>query len=577
MKAAAVARPVKSIRSGSAARPAAPPKPLPEAHKAMLERWLALETSLTLMSRRGELTVFQRLKTPVQDAAKRTLRPEHLGQMLALWPGCYKVTRHLCIETSEAAAWAVAADDDDLEPGSDGAAKRKKMTFDWLIEFGHTSAEDEASAAPGADEGSNRGSAIDIDTSRSSPGSTSPSSSSNNNNNNLSSSSSGLSSSSSGVSSSKMRRRRALFEAQIRFRRRRISEILRAHAATAASKAAVMNATSISSSSSSSSLSSSSSSSSSSNSLEHLDQRTLSSSESALVRLGLGLASEKLDVTPAALPCLSFDQEAVDQIVAATSSEEEPASKRVKFSVAPAESSLSPSSAASSASLSSSSASSSSSSSSLSAVALSIDIPAVSSSSPSSAVTTPVEASTSASGHNGVGAAAAPKKKKTKIQLLRERVAAREAADRAAAEASGGDDGRRQRLLRDKLPKFGDCLHAYLLQRGVGSVGKRELVRDIGRRLPGGGAQPAEVRDLLEMLLEAAPKWVRKVEVKQLGTALGRGRNSAASLASAASSSSSSSSSANQLEEVAEIIQFNGSLKYSHVRAKIQAFARRAE
>jgi hypothetical protein len=48
-------------------------------------------------------------------------------------------------------------------------------------------------------------------------------------------------------------------------------------------------------------------------------------------------------------------------------------------------------------------------------------------------------------------------------------------------------------------------------------------------------------------------------------------------LASAASSSSSSSSSANQLEEVAEIIQFNGSLKYSHVRAKIQAFARRAE
>ena len=98
-KPAAAARdPAPPPGAGAAPQAAAAPipaPPLPPAHAAFLERWLALEAALVFFGRRGEPCVFGRLKGAVEASSGRAFHRRHLGQMLALWPGAYVVRRQL--------------------------------------------------------------------------------------------------------------------------------------------------------------------------------------------------------------------------------------------------------------------------------------------------------------------------------------------------------------------------------------------------------------------------------------------------------------------------------------------------
>lgn len=94
-------------------------------------------------------------------------------------------------------------------------------------------------------------------------------------------------------------------------------------------------------------------------------------------------------------------------------------------------------------------------------------------------------------------------------------------------------------------------------------------MRDIAARLPtashaAGHVPAADVKDLLAMLLEAAPKWCRAVQATQLvGGAAMAGRGTATAQRSA--------------EEVTEVIQFDGKLHFKHVQALVQAASHRIE
>ena len=466
---------------------------LPASHTAFLKRWLALETAITIANRRGGSTLFHLLQPIVQEASKRAFRAEHLGQMLTLWPGCYDIKRRECIQKAADITYPSNESDENMAPGG----KRKAPTFDWLIEIGHTSEAEELSQ-----------------TSDSMSVSASSSSS-------LSSTTPSITSSTLAVTSTATaadllapafrrseRPSRRFTGDQLLYRRRRIAELVRAHATSSCS-------------------------------------------------LSGGNMTDSIGVIPTQLPSLkekdiaTTNATGIEQERKTMGNEiadkSEPKEKRVKFSMADGKKeSSSP------------------------ALPATEQLPveaSASSTEPSVALKhTAIDSSSTFSPSDG--AAGAKEEKKSLRDALKARVAAKEKAAREEAAATGGETGRRRRRLCEGLTCFTDCLRAYLLQRGIGAVNKTELIRDMVTRLPPGtpgSASVEEVKQLLDMLISAVPNWVRMKQITEVEMDLRRGASGA------------TSASRKALEAVTHIVQFNRSLTYSHVRARVKAASSRVE
>ena len=467
---------------------------LPASHTAFLDRWLALETSITIANLRGRSTLFHLLQPTVQEASKRAFRAEHLGQMLTLWPGCYDIKRRECIQKATDITYPSNESDENMAPGG----KRKTPTYDWLIEIGHTSEAEELSQTS--------------DTmSVSAPSSLSPSSTTSS----ITSSTLAVTSTATAAApllapafSRSERSSRRFTGDQLLYRRRRIAEIVRAHATSSCS-------------------------------------------------LSEGNTADSVGVVPTQLPSLKEKDIAT---TSATGIEQErktmgneiagkngPKEKRVKFSMADGErESSSP------------------------ALPATEQLPveaSASSTEPSVALKhTAIDSSSTFSPSDG--AADAKEEKKSLRDALKARVAAKEKAAREEAAATGGDAGRRRRRLCEGLTCFTDCLRAYLLQRGIWAVNKTELIRDMVTRLPPGtpgSASVEEVKELLDMLISAVPNWVLMKQTTEMEMNLRRGASGA------------TSASRKALEAVTHIVQFNRSLTYSHVRARVKAASSRVE
>ena len=116
---------------------------LPSSHAVFLERWLALETSLSFFRRRGEPALYGRLKKAVEATGGKAFHPRHLGQMLALWPGCYTVRRQRVVADAASYARGVGGGGGGGARGTGGedndgggSSGNGGYRFDWSIELG---------------------------------------------------------------------------------------------------------------------------------------------------------------------------------------------------------------------------------------------------------------------------------------------------------------------------------------------------------------------------------------------------------------------------------------------------------
>ena len=414
-----------------AAEPTVDAGPLPPAHQAMLDRWLALETALVFFGRRGEPAVLGKLKLAVENSAGRSLHPRHLGQMLTLWPGCYVVRGYSALGRHRDFSGRAPAHGGSHESTMPPPPSKSLAHFDLSVELGP---DEDSGAAAVAPEDTGASTAEPAVSGSPAPSGSSPVK--------------GSMAAESSYATLMSRRRIAFSEARLLARRDKIVNILRAHAAAAHLK----------STSAPPEASSSSSANSTANSEPTGDPINTTSTATAaeaemlanngnLAAAASAFGALELNVPAAPLPGLH------NMSSSASSASSKPSAKPA---LPTARSQLG-----------------------APATVASPSVPAPETGD-GDATTTSATAAADQPTTTTTGASSAA----TTQAALRARVAQREQSKALVEDAAGGKAGRRKQRLLASLPSFCDALHSFLVQRRVATVPRPELVHHLTARLP---------------------------------------------------------------------------------------------
>jgi len=408
--------------------------PLPPAHQAMLDRWLALETALVFFGRRGEPAVLGKLKLAVENSAGRSLHPRHLGQMLTLWPGCYLVRGHSALGRHRDFSVRASAQGGSQDTTMPPPPSKSLAHFDLSVELGPDEVSEAAAVATAGAATSAAAPAAAV-TPLATPSSPAidpeaPESS---------------------YAALLSRRRIAFSEARLLARRDKIIKLLREHAATNQVKGATTLQSSAPSASSGSSSSVSEPTGDSASTTSTAADAAMLANSGNLAAAASAFGALELNVPAAPLP-------GQHDVGGSASSSTSGSSSKAALPTARSQLGAPPATASSS-------------------------VPALESSGGDAAATSTATAAAAAA------AAAADQptpvtSAATTQAALRARVAQREQSKAQVEHDAGGKAGRRKQRLLASLPSFCDALHSFLVQRRVATMPRAELVQHLTARLP---------------------------------------------------------------------------------------------